>query len=429
MRSVRNQKVIQHLFSYVCLILIVILSGCSGLPKETAPRIDVGKYVVAIPVYDAAKVPRDRSYVVFIDAQGKTQSLPIKTMFYNQPVWTESGIQFVDDTANYFLSFDNSTVQATPYKKTDFQYGSTYYDKSTMVSILNRGSDAEEEDGVIAVSRVDGHYAESSYSTADAHALNNLATCNGNTYTIDLSRDIENPQLVVSLIYDGKHPQYRVLSKVRPQTQLFDVQLQQLFENSPKVTNETNIGTAFCVNGKLAAFVTVSASAVQDRVSNVMLFEWDPQTKESSFIPLKDYNLRDKYLMTTQETEWSTFSSDESASFGDSVLLMSAVTGRIISVNTQTGETCQFSTPLVKYNAQYETNFYGRLVLRTTQKCVYAIVLNENDSTGKTSFINVYDRSSGKHIHTIPIRREIARMVYDTSFKFGYPAVNPRYIW
>lgn len=98
-------------------------------------------------------------------------------------------------------------------------------------------------------------------------------------------------------------------------------------------------------------------------------------------------------------------------------------------MNTETGIAQQFTSPIIKYNDQFETDFYGRLVMRTTTDYVYAFALYENDKTGTKSFINVYSRDDGSLIKTIHLDSALNKKVYNTNFRLGYPAVSPDYTW
>ena len=411
----------------VACLLVIPLSACAPKTHSVLKEIEIGKYIAAVPIYDAAKIPGKHSYLALITADGHSKIIRLNTMFYNQPVWTHAGVQFIDNKSNYFIAKNSTQTRMTNHNKTDFQYGSTFYDDNTMITVLSRGLE-HKKDGIIGVSKTNGQFKEFAYSTAQAHSLSNLATCQQSTYTIDLSRDIENPELVISKIFDGKSPQFTIEDKVRPNVNTFDGELLTLFENHPTANNQSNIGTAFCQNGKLSTFVAVTANQTEQRLGSVMLFQWDTNTKQSRFIPLKDEKTGD-YLTTSQATIWGKYSTDEYAASKTETLVMSGLSGEILAVNTETGIAQQFTSPIIKYNDQFETDFYGRLVMRTTTDYVYAFALYENDKTGTKSFINVYSRDDGSLIKTIHLDSALNKKVYNTNFRGGYPAVSPDYTW
>ncbi|WP_418969723.1 hypothetical protein [Alloscardovia omnicolens] len=422
-----TRMMMRTLTSLLCIAIVIPIAGCFPSTSSQFKEIQLEQYIAALPIYDAGKIPGQHSYVALLDPKGQAKILTINTMFYNQPVWTQAGMHFVDNKRNYFMAFDSSHTRVSDYAKTEFQYGSTFYDDNTLVTMLNKGLD-KTKDAAIAISKSDGSYKEFAYSTEAAHTLSNLSTCNQSTYTIDLSRDIENPELVISKVFDGKTPQYTVEDKVRADVNAFDEQLQTLFEGHPTVTNRNNLGTAFCQNGKLSTFVTVTATQTESRVGSVMLFQWDTSTKESHFIPLKDEKTGG-YITTTQATTWGEYSTDERAASENEALVMSDLSGEILAVNTNTGVARQFAPKIIEHNDQFETDFYGRMVMRTTKDYVFAFALYENDKSGTKSFINVYSRKDGSLLTTIHVDKAVNSKVYAKSFKFGYPAVNPRYKW
>ncbi len=454
MRIIIFKRIINSLMIMALIHTLVVLSGCSVLPKyfgmstvtsegystessvdgmeRNGERIDLSKVVGVVPFYqiaDSSQPATDRSQVGFIYTDGSYKIIDNSFMFGNRAAWTTHGLFYSDRKYDYFISNKTNALQVTPHKKTDFQYTTYPIDESHALTMYNKGI-GENDNSTLSVSSTNGVFKEVSFTQGDSNIIGeNISICeNGNSYDIATNDgDSDNPTTAMYQLSSGAQPLFKKVQEIRTISQ-------GELQSSPGLLEVTHHKPVFgimsssmpsnpCIANWIYSIVEIGRN-IASYDSNPRGFahavlRWNVETGEHDFTVLKDS--KDHIIYTHHGDPWAGIQLTTNSLQGNELTILDYDTGTIAVVDMTTGRMQEISELL----APKELQPIGKVFTTCSENYIYQTWIPINDNLGKHSYINMYSRHSHKLVKSFKIDDELTKYQQTESIQPGYMVLNP----